>query len=210
MYSRIIPLLSVWFALALPGAALASEARTLVEQASADPQLHATLVESGRQAAAFCMNCHGETGNSKLPDVPNLAGQHPAYVLDQIEAFLAGKRKNDFMQGLMKVLSEEDKATIALFFANAQPVPAIAQAGPRAGEGAAKFAELCSRCHREDAGGDASFPRLAGQQPDYLRLSLKRYLDMSGERIYPPMTGAVRALGADKIDAMVDYLSSKH
>lgn len=210
MSSRIIPLLSLWFALALPGTLLANDARTLVDQASADPQLQATLTQSGKQAAAFCMNCHGETGNSKLSDVPNLAGQHPTYVLDQIEAFLSGRRKNEFMQGLMKVLSEEDKATIALYFANAEPVPAVAQAGPRASEGAAHFAQHCARCHREDAGGEASFPRLAGQQPDYLRLSLKRYLDMSGERLYPPMTGAVRALGVDKIDAVVDYLSSKH
>ncbi|HRD33779.1 MAG TPA: c-type cytochrome [Rhodocyclaceae bacterium] len=210
MSSRIIPLLSLWLALALPGPVLASDARALVERASADPQLHASLAESGKKAAAFCMNCHGETGNSTLPDVPNLAGQHPAYVLDQIEAFLAGRRKNDFMQGLMKVLSEEEKATIALFFASAEPVPAVAQAGPKARDGAAHFTELCARCHRADAGGEASFPRLAGQQPEYLRLSLKRYLDMSGERLYPPMTGAVRTLGADRIDAVVDYLSSMH
>lgn len=209
MSSRIIPLLSLWLAIVLPVTTLANDARSLVEQASADPQLHTTLAQSGKQAAAFCMNCHGETGNSKLTDVPNLAGQHPTYMLDQIEAFLTGKRKNEFMQGLMKVLSEEDKATIALYFASSTPVPAVAQPGPRAGEGAARFKELCSRCHRDDAGGEASFPRLAGQQPDYLRLSLKRYLDMSGERLYPPMTSAVRALGADKIDAMVDYLSSK-
>lgn len=210
MSSRIIPLLLLWLALALPGTVRASEARALVEKAATDPQLHASLVNSGQKAAAFCMNCHGETGNSKLPDVPNLAGQHPAYVLDQIEAFLAGRRKNDFMQGLMKVLSEQDKATIALFFASAKPLPAVAQTGPLAPEGAKYFAEHCVRCHRDDAGGEASFPRLAGQQPEYLRLSLKRYLDMSGERLYPPMTGAVRALGADRIDAVVDYLSSKN
>lgn len=210
MSSRIIPLLSLWLALVLPGITLANDARSLVEQASADSRLHATLAQSGKQAAAFCMNCHGENGNSKLPDVPNLAGQHPTYILDQIDAFLTNKHKNKFIQNLMKVLSEEDKATIALYFASSAPVPALAQPGPRAGEGADRFKELCARCHRDDAGGEASFPRLAGQQPDYLRLSLKRYLEMSGERLYPPMTSAVRTLGEDKIDAMVDYLSSKH
>lgn len=207
MFSRIIPLLLLW--LALPATAYASEARTQIDNAAKDPELRVRMAESGRKAAAFCMNCHGETGNSKLTDVPNLAGQHPVYVLNQIEAFLSGARKNDFMQGLMKVLSEEDKATIAIFFANAEPVPAVKQPGPKAGDGARYFAEQCARCHREDAGGDASFPRLAGQQPEYLRVTLRRYLDMSGERLYPPMTGAVRSLGADKIDAVVEYLSSK-
>lgn len=185
------------------------DARAQVQQAMGDAAMRAQFAAEGARAAFFCANCHGESGTSKMRDVPNLAAQHPDYLLDQIDAFLSGKRRDAFMQGLMKVLSDDDKARIAVFYATATPQPAVAEAGARAEEGAEHFAKLCARCHREDAGGDASFPRLAGQQPEYLRTSLKRYMDMSGERLYPPMTGAVRQLGAANIDAVVDYLSSR-
>lgn len=185
-----------------------ADARTQVREAMADPVKRAGFAAEGARAAFFCTNCHGENGISTMREVPNLAAQHPDYLLDQIEAFLSGKRKDDFMQGLMKVLNEDEKARIAVFYATALPRPAIAEAGPRAAEGAAHYAKLCARCHRDDAGGDASFPRLAGQQPEYLRTSLRRYMDMSGERLYPPMTGAVRQLGPGNIDAVVEYLSS--
>lgn len=163
--------------------------------------------DAGRKASFFCANCHGETGNSKYTEVPNLAGQHPAYVLNQIEAFLSGKRKDPFMQGLMKVLSAEEKADIAVYF-SAQTVIPSARPGARAAEGRTLFQQNCARCHGPEAKGGENFPRLAGQQPEYLRRSLTRYLKMTGERIYPPMTAAVTGLGERNIDAVVDFLSS--
>ena len=81
-----------------------------------------TAEDAGRKASFFCANCHGETGNSKYSEVPNLASQHPAYVLNQIEAFLSGKRKDAFMQGLMKVLSNDEKVGIAVFYASQEVV----------------------------------------------------------------------------------------
>lgn len=168
------------------------------------------LAEEGRKASFFCANCHGETGNSKHAEVPNLAGQHPAYVLNQIDAFLSGKRKDEFMQGLMKVLSERDKAAISMYYANSAVKPALAKAPANAARGGELFAKLCARCHQDDARGAETFPRLAGQQPEYLRLSLKRYLTQSGERFYAPMTAAVIQLGEPNIDAVVAYLAAKN
>lgn len=163
--------------------------------------------EAGRKAAFFCANCHGETGLSKYPEVPNLAGQHPVYMLGQIEAFLSGRRKDAFMQGLMKVLSEEEKAQIAVFFA-AQPVPS-SKTVAMAEEGKVLFGRNCARCHGAEAKGGETYPRLAGQQAEYLRRSLHRYLKGTGERIYPPMTAAVTGLGEKNIEAVVTYLSSQ-
>ena len=164
--------------------------------------------DAGKKAAFFCANCHGETGLSKYGEVPNLAGQHPLYILSQIDAFLAGARKDAFMQGLMKVLNAEEKANIAVFFA-AQPVtPSVATPGPLAAGGREMFQKNCSRCHGADARGGENFPRLAGQQAEYLRRNIKRYLNQSGERAYPPMTAAVTGLGEKNIEAVVDYLSS--
>lgn len=185
----------------------AESAVQLVARAATDGALHQTLVAEGGRAAFFCANCHGEAGISKYSNVPNLAGQHPAYVLHQIEAFLSGARKDDFMQGLMKVLNEREKAAIALMYAS-RPVPPVSEPGPTAARGGKLFQQHCARCHQADAHGAQDFPRLAGQQPDYLKISLKRYLNQSGERFYAPMTAAVTQLGERNIDAVVDYLSS--
>lgn len=193
----------------MQGLAADAESAAAVLGRAGTPAQAQALVEEGRKASFFCANCHGETGNSKHGEVPNLAGQHPAYVLNQIEAFLSGKRKDAFMQGLMKVLSERDKAAIALYYAGASVKPALAPPPATAARGGERYAQLCARCHQGDARGAEQFPRLAGQQPEYLRLSLRRYLTQSGERFYAPMTAAVMQLGEQNIEAVVAYLASK-
>lgn len=183
-------------------------AHDILKRAVADPALRETLVREGKAAAFFCANCHGDAGTSRYPDVPNLAGQNPAYIVNQIEAFLSGKRRNEFMQGLMKVLGDRDKAAIASYYATAPTTAATATPGPQAAQGADHFKRLCAACHHADAHGGDVFPRIAGQRPEYLRLSLKRYLNKTGERNYPEMTNAVTKLGEQNIDAVVDYLAS--
>lgn len=209
MYSKLVSIA----ALLLTAAAVAQaapegseSANQILQRAAVDASQHAALVEEGRKAAFFCANCHGEQGVSRYGEVPNLAGQHPAYILSQIEAFLSGTRKDDFMQGLMKVLSERDKVAIALHYASAPPLPLTAAAGA----GARLYARHCAQCHQPDAGGAETFPRLAGQQSEYLRNSLQRYLTQSGERFSALMTAAVSQLGEKNIDAVVEYLSGAH
>lgn len=187
-------------------AAEPATAEQLLAQMPINGSERAAVMIEGKKAAFFCANCHGDNGMSRYPGVPNLAGQNPAYILSQIDAFLTGRRKDEFMQGLMKVLSERDKVAIALYFSSLPVVPATAP-GPRAAEGAQFFAKQCAHCHRPDARGDQTFPRLAGQQREYLRTSLSRYLSQSGGRLYPPMTAAITQLGTDNIDAVADYLS---
>ena len=196
-------------AVAMLGSAFADAPRDVLDRITkARPADQKVAEDAGRKAAFFCANCHGETGLSKYGEVPNLAGQHPTYVLGQVDAFLNGRRKDAFMQGLMKVLSAEEKAQIALFY-SAQPVtPAGTPSTARAAEGREHFEKNCVRCHGADARGGENFPRLAGQQPEYLRRSLLRYLKASGERTYPPMTAAVSGLGERNIEAVVEYLSN--
>ena len=178
----------------------------LIRKAAADSPTRAALVREGRSASFFCANCHGESGSSRYPEVPNLAGQNPIYIANQISAFVSGKRRNEFMQGLMKVLSDREKAAIAIYFADAAATPA-GKGGPAVAQGEAHFKRVCVRCHQVDAHGNEGIPRLAGQQPEYLRVSLKRYLNKSGERVYPEMSTAVAELGGGNIDAVVQYLA---
>lgn len=183
----------------------------LIKSLGTSAASRANAIAEGKNNASFCANCHGETGNSKYPEVPNLAGQNPAYLLAQMKKFETGERKDDFMQRLIKMLGDRARATVALYYAEAGVTPARARPGPTAAQGGAHFTRLCARCHGDKALGSDSVPRLAGQQAKYLRLSLDRYRSSSGERFFPQMTAATAQIPASDVDAVVDYLASlKH
>ncbi len=174
----------------------------------ADAVAHKAAVEAGRKASFFCANCHGEDGNSKYPEVPNLAGQNPAYLLEQIRKFGSGQRKDEFMQGLIKVLSDDERVQISLFYSESKVVPGNADAA-LVRRGQDTFAKLCVRCHGEDARGNEKIARLAGQQKEYLIRSITRYRDKTGERIDPLMQIATAPLTNDDIKAVAAYLTTK-
>lgn len=180
----------------------------VLKQLNASAAERQSVIERGRKATFFCSNCHGAEGLSKFPEVPNLAGQNPAYLLRQLDAFTTGRRRNEFMEGLVKMLPVEDRAAIALYYASLPVKPSRPAPGPLAQAGSEAFARVCTGCHGPQALGGNEFPRLAGQQAEYLRINLKRYLHPSKERSYGPMTAAVMRLGEENIEPVVDYLSS--
>lgn len=180
----------------------------LIAKAASDSAARTALVREGDAAAFFCKNCHGDKGIARYPEVPNLASQNPAYIVSQIEAFLSGKRRNEFMQGLMKVLGDREKAAIALFYANQPATPAVAAPPPAAAAGEGHYKRLCMSCHQAGGYGSEAFARIAGQQPAYLRLSMKRYLARSGERTNAEMSASVGQLGEANIEPVVQYLAS--
>jgi cytochrome c553 len=171
-----------------------------------DPVALKTAVEAGKKASFFCANCHGEDGVSKTPDVPNLAGQNPAYLLEQIRKFGSGERKDQFMQGLIKVLKDEERVQVALFYANAPVVPSLADAA-KVAQGKVLFGKLCVRCHGEQARGNELFPRLAGQKLPYLQSSITRYRDNTGIRSNQLMSIATATLKNEDVIAVANYLT---
>ena len=172
----------------------------------ADPARWQATVASGRNTAAFCANCHGDNGISKIPDVPNLAGQNPAYLLEQIRKFGAGERKDPFMQGLIKAMKDDERLQVAAYFAS-MGVPAGRADAAAVARGRDLYGKLCARCHGEGAHGNETIPRLAGQQAEYLKKSISRYRDNTGERIYPLMQIATAGLKSDEIAALGAFLS---
>jgi cytochrome c553 len=166
-----------------------------------------TLLKNGREAAQFCRHCHGEGGVSPHADVPNLAGQNAAYLLDQMNKFAAGQRKSEFMEGLIKALKPEERASIALYFSQEKVAPRVAGNGGEAEEGRALYTRLCRHCHGEEAHGTERVPRLAGQHDSYLQLSLRRYRNGGGERIDPKMSAYTRNLNDRDIANLAAYLT---
>ena len=172
----------------------------------ADPAALKSAVEAGRKASFFCANCHGEDGISKQPEVPNLAGQNPAYLLEQIRKFGSGERKDPFMQGLIKVLKDEERLQITLFYAGNPVAPQRSDAA-LAARGKDLFAKLCVRCHGEQARGNETTPRLAGQKLNYLQTTIARYRDGTGIRNNQLMAIATATLKNDEIVAVSNYLA---
>jgi len=200
-----------WFlaALAMAFCGVASAQTPLQDRlkaVQADPAALKQAIEAGQKAAFFCVNCHGDNGFSKIPEVPNLAGQNPAYLLEQIRKFGSGERKDQFMQGLIKVLKDEERVQIALYFGS-QAVPPGKADPAQAARGKEQFAKLCVRCHGEAARGDATIPRLAGQQIPYLVTSITRYRDNTGVRNNQLMSIATSSLKNEDIKAIANYLT---
>jgi cytochrome c553 len=173
---------------------------------SADPAALRSAVEAGKKLTFFCANCHGEEGISKTQDVPNLAGQNPAYLLEQIRKFGAGERKDQFMQGLIKVLKGDERVQVALYYASAKVPPSTADAA-KAAHGKELFSKLCVRCHGEQARGNELFPRLAGQKVPYLQVTIQRYRDGTGIRNNQLMSIATATLKNEDVTAIANYLT---
>ena len=77
-------------------------------------------VEAGRIKASTCVGCHGiEDYSNVYPTyrVPNIAGQHEAYLAAALKAYRKGDRSHPTMKGQAASLSDQDIADIAAFLA---------------------------------------------------------------------------------------------
>jgi cytochrome c553 len=65
---------------------------------------------------------------------------------------------------------------------------------------------MCTQCHGPALLGQQHIPRLAGQQPDYLRVQLLGFKAKTRSDIDGNMTSAAQALSDKDIEVLVDYL----
>lgn len=191
-----------WFA---PGHA---QGDLRIDQVLSSPAAMAKAVQDGKKAAFFCANCHGETGNSAYDYIPNLAGQHPAYLLNQIHKFADGRRQDDFMSGMIKVMKEEERFNIAIYYSAQQVQPASSEESAQTARGKALFSSICSNCHGARGYGSQTTARLAGQHALYLRQSLEKYRAGAKERSDPVMGSIARRLNDTDIAAVAAYIAT--
>ena len=64
--------------------------------------------DEGSQIAAACVQCHGERGTSNTPNVPNLAGQHPMYLIVATQEYASGERDNAEKEAMLSGLDNVD------------------------------------------------------------------------------------------------------
>ena len=203
-------ILAKWLAglclFALASVPVQAQTAAQLKQLMDNPSAKAAAVASGKKAAAFCVKCHGNDGNSELSEVPNLAGQNPTYLLNQVNKFYTGARKDAWMEPAIKLLSEAERLNIVAFFSS-QTVKAAGTMKSN-DAGAKLYKQVCTRCHGPQAMGDERIPRLAGQQLTYIIKALTNYRNRTGNRLEPEMLAMTAALKDSDIQAVAEYLSA--
>ena len=75
-------------------------------------------------SVAACMGCHSPSGKGNGPaGWPSLIGQHPDYIVAQLQAFKQGARNNDagkMMRNVSARMSEQEMKSVAAYIAGIQ------------------------------------------------------------------------------------------
>jgi cytochrome c553 len=81
------------------------------------PAPGAPVPAAGKDKAAVCVACHGETGISAAPIWPNIAGQYQDYLEQALQAYRDRQRQDPVMQGQAAALTDEDIRLLSAYFA---------------------------------------------------------------------------------------------
>ena len=131
--------------------------------------------ERGKKIAAGCATCHSEDGNSRIPGIPNLAGQQPLYFVAAIQEYLHSERKTAPMHKSLRRMSKIERESVALYFASQTPAERTAPPGGDAAAGQ-PLSAVCGGCHGpQGVSTDAATPTLASQDYQYLVDAIKAY-----------------------------------
>ena len=177
---------------------------------------------AGQKKADMCIGCHGIPGyQASFPEVykvPKIAGQNGKYIVAALTGYKKGERKHPSMRGIAGSLSDQDMADLASYFeqlgkpgdgeqakpADASPPPEVAKLLAQAN---------CASCHGANFSTpiDPSYPKLAGQYPDYLYAALKAYQTDHNAvlgRNNAIMMGMARPFKHAEIKALAQYIST--
>jgi cytochrome c553 len=153
---------------------------------------------------ALCLACHGERGQSALPEVPSLGAQPAFYVMIQLYMFRERMRVVEPMNEVTNGLNDDEIRHIAEVIAKLPP-PLPAAEPPEAAKLERARALIqqhrCNFCHNPDFSGEQNVPRLAGQREDYLVKALREYKGNARRAYDASMADVVYALtDADILD----------
>ncbi len=141
--------------------------------------------------------------------MPSLAGQPAQFIATQLFMFREGNRKDPQMTPMAAPLSNAEMNELARTSRRRNRCAGRPQTprGQRRGRPGLAEKFNCTQCHGAALRGQQHIPRLAGQQPEYLRTQLRGFkartrFDMDGN-----MTAAAQPLSDKDIEILVDYLA---
>ena len=173
---------------------------------------------AGKKKADMCIGCHGIMGyQNSFPEihkVPKISGQSDKYIVAALTAYKSGERKHPSMRGIAGSLSDKDIADLAAFYSSqAGQAPADTPKAASAEVSALLEKGACVSCHGANFSKpvDPSYPKVAGQYPDYLFVALKAYT-VDGNHVVgrgnPIMGGMARQFKPAELRAIAKYIGS--
>ena len=169
---------------------------------------------------AMCIGCHGIIGyQASFPEihkVPMISGQNAKYIAAALTAYRKGERKHPTMKGIAAPLTDQDIADISVYYeVSGKDLPS------KPGSTAAPSAEVqalltkgnCLSCHGEGLNKpiDPSYPKLAGQYPDYVYVALKAYQTTNNPNIgrgNPIMGAQAKLFTLPELKLLANYVGT--
>ncbi len=174
---------------------------------------------------ATCARCHGAAGTGRAVGAfPNLAILSPQYIRSTLTSFASGRRQSAYMQTVADQLSPAQIDGVAAYFAaqpKAKSLAAATFAVPPADVAYGQQIALqglrdrkigaCSGCHALADADVRQYPRLNGQNEDYLIIQMRLF--RAGGRgnsgTYNPMVSVAKNLSDREIGAVSAYYAAQ-
>ncbi|MFI4938266.1 MAG: c-type cytochrome [Candidatus Berkiellales bacterium] len=178
---------------------------------------------AGKEKSTPCATCHGPDGNSAAPNWPKLAGQYSNYLAKQLKEYRLGEkglRNNPVMAAQVANLSDQDIADLSAYYASLKQTSGKAkqqyvELGQRIYRGGnlETGVTACAACHGPAGEGNqaANFPRLAGQNAQYIVDQLRNFRE--GKRKNSPsdmMSSIGHRMSDEEIEAVSSYIEGLH
>jgi len=186
----------------------------------------ARIASGGEQHGAFvalnCAACHGAHGVSPSTLIPTLAGMNPAVIYKQLDDYRSGKRLWGVMSAIAAVLTDQDSADVAVYFAHCPGGLSVvaAEGAPEGGHSLRQqdsglrlvFAgdpgrgiPPCAACHGPGA-EKLGAPALRGQHEEYIERQLEAFAQgMRRNDINQQMRVIARELRPAEMHAVAVY-----
>jgi cytochrome c553 len=184
--------------------------------ASADDAKPKSIV--GR-ATRVCAACHDASAARTEAAIPSLAAQTPMYIVNQLKDFRGQKRAESdtqaYMWGISALLDDATINDLGEYFSKLPPEPGRPGNARLIEQGREIFEKgvpgttvrACSTCHGKHAEGASVFPRLAGQNAEYLYREMRVF----STTLRPHgvlMKNEVATLSEEQMRAVAEYLQS--
>jgi cytochrome c553 len=157
-----------------------------------------------------CLACHGEQGQSAIPEVPSLGAQPAFYVMVQLYMFRERLRIVEPMNEMTKGLSDDDVRRMADVIADLPPPRPVEAPGDPARLDRARALiqqHRCNVCHTPTFAGVENVPRLAGQREDYLVKALREYKNNTRRGYDAAMAEVLYAVSDEQILDLAYFLA---
>jgi cytochrome c553 len=178
--------------------------------------------KAGESKIAMCIGCHGIIGyQASFPEVykvPKISGQGEKYIASALTAYKKGERKHPTMRSIAVSLTEQDIADVSAYYSTHGKVEGVTlpEAATEAkGNVAALLTKgACASCHGANFAKpiDPSYPKIAGQNADYLFVALKSYKvegTSSWGRSNGVMGGVAKQFSNAELKELANYVASQ-